>query len=119
MDPAAYISVGAAVRFQREHNWGAVRAACHQLASETRARLDEVTGLEPVCPDSTTWYSQMFTARLPQSIPDTIRDELWTNHRIEVPLPAYHDQPLVRVSVQAYNTPAHMDHLIEAIKSYL
>lgn len=119
MDPAAYISVGAAVRFQRDNNWHAVRAACHQLAGETRARLNELTGLDPVSPDSTTWYSQMFTARLPNSIPDTIRDELWTNHRIEIPLPVWNDQPLVRVSVQAYNTPEHMDRLIEAIKSYL
>jgi isopenicillin-N epimerase len=46
MDPAAYISVGAAVRFQREHNWQAVRAACHQLASQTRDRINEMTGLE-------------------------------------------------------------------------
>jgi isopenicillin-N epimerase len=65
MDPAAYISVGAAVRFQREHNWSAVRAACHALASQTRNRINEMTGLEPVCPDSTEGFSQMFVARLP------------------------------------------------------
>ncbi len=115
MDPAAYLTVGTAVRFQQENDWASVRAACHKLASETRARLNELTGLDPVCPDSTTWFSQMFTARLPQGIPDKLRDTLWTDHRIEIPVFAWQDQPLVRVSVQAYNTPAHMDRLVAAI----
>jgi isopenicillin-N epimerase len=119
MDPSAYISVGAAVRFQREHDWPAVRAACHQLASETRASINEMTGLEPVCPDSTTWYSQMFTARLPKDRWETIRDHMWTDHRIEVSFPNWNDQPLIRVSVQAYNTPEHMQCLLGAIEKYL
>ena len=119
MDPAAYLSVGAAVRFQQENNWRSVRAACHHLASETRRRLNELTGLPPVCPDSTTWFSQMFTARLPEGIPDRLRDKLWSDHRIEVPVYTWNDQPLIRVSVQAYNTPDHMEHLLEAIQTYL
>ncbi len=119
MDPSAYISVGAAIRFQREHNWPEVRAACHSLAAQTRDRINEMTGLEPVCPDSCTWYSQMFTARLPQSSWEAIRDHLWTDYRIEVPVFTWHDQPLIRVSVQAYNTPEHMERLLGAIEKYL
>jgi isopenicillin-N epimerase len=119
MDPAAYISVGAAVRFQREHDWPAVRAACHQLARETRDRINELTGLEPVCPDSTDWFSQMFTARLPQDSWEAIRDSMWTEHRIEIPIFTWNDQPLVRVSVQAYNKPQDMERLLAAIDKYL
>ena len=120
MDPAAYLSVGAAVRFQQEHDWPAVRAACHQLASATRNRLNELTGLPPVCPDSTTWFSQMFTARLPEGLPDRLRERMWDDHRIEVPVYSWQDKyPLVRVSVQAYNTPEDMDRLIDAIASYM
>jgi isopenicillin-N epimerase len=66
MDPSAYISVGAAIRFQRENNWQAVRAACHALASQTRDRINEMTGLASVCPDWTEWFSQIFVARLPK-----------------------------------------------------
>jgi isopenicillin-N epimerase len=119
MDPSAYISVGEAVRFHTEHNWPAVRAACHALASQTRDRINELTGLEPVCPDSTTWYAQMFTARLPQNRWETIRDHLWTEFRIEVPVFTWHDEALIRVSVQAYNTPQDMERLLGAIEKYL
>ena len=52
MDPSAYICVGEAIRFQRENEWPAVRAACHQLAVETRDRINELTGLDAVAPAS-------------------------------------------------------------------
>ncbi|MCC6166301.1 MAG: aminotransferase class V-fold PLP-dependent enzyme [Caldilineaceae bacterium] len=119
MDPSAYLSVPAAIHFMQEHNWPAVRAACHQLASETRARINSLTGLDAVAPDSTAWYSQMFTARLPLAAVEGMRDRLWTDFGIEVPVFAWNDQGLIRVSVQAYNTPAHMDHLLDALKTLL
>jgi isopenicillin-N epimerase len=119
MDPSAYISVGAAVRFQRENNWPAVRAACHALASQTRDRINEITGLEPVCPDSTEWYSQMFTARLPKATREKLQEVLWPEFKIEVPLPLWDDEPLIRISVQAYNTPEDMERLLGAIEKYL
>jgi isopenicillin-N epimerase len=119
MDPSAYLSVGAAVRFQRENNWPAVRAACHALASQTRDRINEMTGLEPVCPDSTTWFSQMFTARLPETTREKLQEVLWPEFKIEVPLPLWDGEPLIRISVQAYNTPEDMERLLGAIEKYL
>jgi isopenicillin-N epimerase len=117
MDPSAYISVGAAVRFQRENDWPAVRAACHRLAVETRARIDALTGLEPVAPASSEWFGQMFTARLPQSWRERAVETLWPHYRIEMPLPNWNDNPLLRCSIQAYNTPEHMDRLVEALEA--
>lgn len=119
MDPSAYISVGAAVRFQRENNWPAVRAACHALAVQTRDRINEMTGLESVCPDSTTWFSQMFIARLPNATAEKLREVLWPEFKIEVPLPQWNDEAFIRVSVQAYNTPEDMERLLGAIEKYL
>lgn len=119
MDPAAYISVGAAVRFHRENNWTAVRAACHTLATQTRDRINEMTGLASVCPDSTDWFSQMFVARLPMASVDRISDAMWPEFKIEIPVLTWNDQAFVRVSVQAYNTPEDMERLLGAIEKYL
>ena len=119
MDPSAYISVGAAVRFQRENNWSAVRAACHQLASQTRDRINEMTGLAPISPDSTEWFSQMFIARLPWESWERIREHMWPEFKIEIPVLSWNEQAFVRVSVQAYNTPEHMERLLGAIEKYL
>src|SRR5690606_18122497 len=44
-DPASYLAVPAAINYQNEHNWPAVREACHALACEARERVSELTGV--------------------------------------------------------------------------
>ena len=44
-DIAAFLSVPAAIQFQRENDWGKVRVACHVLAVEAESRIREITGL--------------------------------------------------------------------------
>jgi isopenicillin-N epimerase len=43
-DISAYLSVPAAIQFQAEHDWPAVRQQCHTLLSATLARLTAITG---------------------------------------------------------------------------
>lgn len=116
-DPSSYLSVPAAIDFQEQYGWQEVRAACHQLASHARHSIEELTGLEPVCPDSATWYSQMFIARLPDFGDLDLRERFWQDYRIEVPIYCWNDQPLTRVSVQAYNSQRDIDYLLSALRT--
>lgn len=118
-DVAAFLSVPAAIRFQHDHDWPAVRAGCHALATETRARLQALTGLPRICPDTTDWFAQLFAARLPECDLAQLKTRLYDEHRIEVPLVRWNDQPLIRVSFQAYNDRADADALIAALAQLL
>ena len=62
IDYAAYLSVPAAIRFQAEHDWPAVRAACHTLVAEALDGLAALTGLRSIYPDD-SYYHQMAAAR--------------------------------------------------------
>ena len=116
MDPSAYLSVPAAIDFVEEHDWSSVRASCHALASTLRRELEAFSGRESVCPDSTEWYSQMFTAFLPEPPVEDMRGRLWDEYRIIVPVHRFGDEiPLVRVSIQAYNTQEDADRLLTAL----
>jgi len=116
-DLAAFLSVPAAIDFQREHNWPEVRRACHALAVETAQRIDTLTGLSPLAPES--WYAQMITAALPAVDPVALKQTLYDEYRIEVPIVFWNGQTMIRVSVQGYNTSADMDHLLDALTKIL
>lgn len=130
-DPAAYLSIPAAIAFQQEHDWDAVRRRCHVMAIETRRRIEALSGLEPVCPepilppagapvpDSQAWFCQMFNARLPQVNLDILRQRLWDEYHIEIPLFAWQGQARVRVSFQGYNDQADADTLVDALARLL
>jgi len=118
-DLAAFLSVPAAIEFQAEHDWEAVRQRCRTLASETRQRLNALTSLDPNCPDSPEWFTQMVTVRLPDVDLAPVRERLYGEFCIEVPVFTWNDQPLMRISFQAYNDQADADALVDALAQLL
>jgi isopenicillin-N epimerase len=104
--PAAYLSVPAAIRFQAEHDWPKVRAVCHELLREARKRIEELTGLPGLCPDSPEWYAQMAAFPLLACDGAALQRRLYDEYGVEVPILSWGGRQLVRVSVQGYNTSA-------------
>ena len=121
-DPAAYLSVPAAIAFQAQHNWLQVRAACHRLASQARERVAALTGLDHICPDAPEWWMQMCSIPLPvteRAVADALKQKLWEDYQVEVPIVEWNQRFFVRVSIQAYNTPRDVDRLIEGLAHLL
>lgn len=118
-DVAAFLSVPAAIEFQAQHDWDTVRQRCRELTSETRQRLNDLTGLDPICPDSPEWFTQMAAARLPEVDLQRLEHRLYNEFGIEVALTRWNGQPLIRVSFQAYNSQADADALLDALAQLL
>jgi isopenicillin-N epimerase len=115
-DPSAFLAVPAAIEFQRQHDWEAVRERCHQLARQTRERVLALTGLPPICPDDRTWFYQMFAARLPELDPKELWKRLREEYNIEALAHSWNDHALLRASFQEYNDQSDADALIEALE---
>jgi isopenicillin-N epimerase len=121
-DPAAYLSVPAAIAFQVEHNWPSVRAAAHELVRRTRARIAALTGLPQIAPDSTEWWMQMCAMPIPLpagTSAETFQARLWDDFQVEVPITEAGPWRFVRVSIQAYNSAADVDRLVEGLSQLL
>ncbi len=126
-DPSAYLTVPAAIRFQAEHEWTRVRAACHELLRDTRQAMAELTGLEPLCADSSEWYGQMAAFPLPPCDAGELKRRLYDEYRVEVPIIEWGPsgegagglRQLVRVSVQGYNTREDVEALLTALAALL
>jgi isopenicillin-N epimerase len=110
-DPAAYLSVPAAIDFQAEHRWSAIRVECHALLERFRDR----SGLEPL----TDRFAQMLGLRVPVEDGAGFQRDLYERLRIEVPVIDVGGSPVMRVSIQAYNTDEDVDALLAAVASRL
>jgi isopenicillin-N epimerase len=118
-DIAAYLSVPAAIEFMRAHDWEKVQARCHELAQYARQGICAITGLESLSPDSPEWYAQMVSLPLPSCIAEVLKQRLYDEFRIEVPIINWNGKQLIRVSIQAYNSRADVDALLEALRTLL
>ena len=112
-DIAPYLTVPAAIEYQRVHDWERVRADCHALAARAQKELCERYGLPPLSRDQ---FAQMVTIPLPHCDAAAVKERLYAEHRIEVPLGELAGQCGIRISVQAYNTAEDLERLLEALK---
>ncbi|MCC7320552.1 MAG: aminotransferase class V-fold PLP-dependent enzyme [Rubellimicrobium sp.] len=117
-DPAAFLTVPAALDFAHAHGWDEVRARCRDLIDRTEARVAALTGLAPF---STPQFRapQMASMRIPRRDPRALQVMLLERHGIEIPCFDWEDNTIVRVSAQGYNTAAQMDLLVEALSAIL
>ncbi len=117
-DPAAWLTVPAAIDFRKEHGWDGVAADCRVLAQDTALRLQALTGLAPL---STPEFCapQMVAMPIPDTDTAELAKQLMARYSIEIPVFKWQDHSIVRVSVQGYNSKAQMDILIEALTELL
>ncbi len=119
-DAAAMLAVPDAIDFLQAHDWGSVRARCHQLASETRARISALTGLAPLSDDAPQWFGQMVALPLPAGTDGkALQERLYQDYKIEVPATHHNGQAHLRVSFQGYNSQADADALLNALQDLL
>lgn len=119
-DIAAFLSVPKAIQFQAENDWDEVRESCHRLAAYAQKRICELTGLAPLHPQTGSWFAQLAAAPLPA---DTdlalLKQRLYDEYRVEVPLIDWNGYKLIRVSIQGYNTKRDVDRLLNALADLL
>ncbi|MGQ9479869.1 aminotransferase class V-fold PLP-dependent enzyme [Chloroflexus sp.] len=118
-DPSAFLTVPAAIEFQRRHNWSAMRLACHELLRTASQHILALSDIPPLTPDDPSWWVQMRSLPLPPCDPILVQSRLWREWRIEVPCFTWEGRPLIRVSIQVYNTPADVERLLTGLQAVL
>ncbi len=117
-DLSAYLAIPAAIRFMEDHAWDRVRADCHTLLEGALQGISTLTGLASVYDHSP--FAQLAIAPLPQ-VKDllALKQRLYADYNIEIPLINWQDRHFVRISVQGYNTQADLETLVGALERLL
>lgn len=111
-DITPWLAVPQALRFQQRLDWPAVRAQCHALAAQALDVLTQRHGLTPIARDDD--WAQMVAIPVPAQDANRLRQRLFEDSRIEIPVTTHAGQVFVRLSVQGYNTPQDIERLLEA-----
>ena len=118
-DPTAALTVPTAIQFMQDHDWEEVRSHCHALLRQAIERICDLTGLPPLYPLDSDFYSQMGIAPLTRSDLAVLKSRLYDEHKIEIPLVEWQDRHFVRISIQGYNTQADVDALVDSMRILL
>jgi isopenicillin-N epimerase len=119
-DPAAALSIPAAIAFMKENHWDDVRIRCHSLLRSAIERICNQTGLSPLYPLDSDFYHQMGTIPIPQVRDlNELKGRLYNDYKIEIPCFEWNNRYYLRLSVQGYNSENEIDTLISALSKLL
>jgi len=119
-DPAAALSVPAAIAFMEENHWNEVRASCHHILHYAMDTIGDLTGLQHIYPLDSDFYHQMGTIPIPR-VKDLseLKSRLLTKYKIEIPYIEWDNHQYLRLSVQGYNTLDEINQLVHALSELL
>jgi isopenicillin-N epimerase len=125
-DMSAFLSVPAAIKFQERHNWENQRSRLLQLTRSAHDRLLSLLGFLPLSKNSRhsedwnySWFAQMVAVQIPNCDPQKLQELLYERYSIEIPVFLWEGIPVMRLSIQAYNTTSDIDRLINALQAII
>jgi isopenicillin-N epimerase len=117
-DMSAFLSIPSAINFVKKNKWRENHIASKEIIIETSQILSELLKTEPLFIGN-DWVGQMVSHRLPNNLPETLKNNLWKDFLIEVPIFEWQNQKFIRVSVHYYNDRSDIKRLISALKKLL
>ena len=117
-DPAAALTVPEALGFMERLGWENIRLECHDILQGAIERICDLTGMPPAYPLDSNLFIQMGIAPLPASTDLVVlKNRLYDDFKVEVPLTQLGERKFIRISVQCYNSKKDIDILVSALNS--
>ena len=122
-DISPWLAATTAIQIGESIGWDTIREHNHKLATWMHQELLYGLSLEPIVPIDGSLIGSMATVLLPQSFPDTyeecdrLRDQIFADFKIEVPILQYEHRCLLRVSAQLYTKSSDIGQLIEVLRN--
>ncbi len=120
-DPAPWLAVPEAIKFQDKIGWQEIRQRIEQLSTYVRQKIGGIPGLSLATPSEPDLHGALTAFQLPFQGPAkaaALRKEIW-KHRIEIPIVERPDRLLFRVSTHFYNTEDEIDQLAAVLPEAL
>ena len=114
-DMSAFLAIPSAIRFLQKNKWKEKSVISKNLISHLAGRLKDILGTESLFKNK-NWIGQMISHPLPMDSPVNLKDMLWNDFKIEVPIFDWGKRNFIRVSAHFYNDQKDMDYLIKALK---
>jgi isopenicillin-N epimerase len=121
-DPAAYLSVPAALAFAARPDVTAARHAAYALTADAHTGLCALPGTAPLsavyadaAPGAPRWFAQMAAVALPPCSTAALKTALLDRYHVEIPVYEWNGRPLVRISVAVYTSSSEVGRLLSAL----
>ena len=116
-DMAAFLAIPTAIKFYENYILDNSEM-CRKNIKYAFEKLKILFKIDPISIGG-DWIGQMVSYPLPKSMPLNLKEELWNNFKIEVPIFDWNGHQYIRISMQIYNKKSDIDTLLNALDNFL
>ncbi|MEQ1553277.1 MAG: aminotransferase class V-fold PLP-dependent enzyme [Ferruginibacter sp.] len=115
-DVSAFLCIPAAIQFMQQNNWWLVSDKCQQLTQANANEFCSILNAEKIAPINNDFIVQLYSAPIKTKEPLKLKQYLYENYKIQIPVMPHNDKVYLRYSIQAFNSQSDLDKLFCAIK---
>jgi isopenicillin-N epimerase len=115
-DMSAFLSIPSAINFLEDNDWREKRKISKNLILEVSDNPKDIFETDSLFLHK-DWIGQMVSHPLPSNITIDLKERLWEDFMIEVPIFEWNKQKYIRVSAHFYNQANDMENLVNALKT--
>jgi isopenicillin-N epimerase len=115
-DFSAFLTIPACLNFMEKHNWVSESSKCTAMVLEQTPRFAELLHSSANAPLNKEFFGQMCSLEIGTTQPELIKQKLYEEHQIEIPVMPHGTKVYIRFSLNAFNTTNDLDRLYEAIQ---
>ena len=115
-DISAFLTVPAIMKFFDENDMGKRTAECRKVILQQYPVFCELLKTKPLCPLSEEFLGQMCSVPIRTDNPFQLKETLYNDYHIEIPVMQRDNECYLRISYQAYNSLEDLEYLKETIK---
>ena len=118
-DHSSYLCTPQLIDFLSKNNWSAHSKACKTIVLNNYQRFCDLMNTQPICPISEEFLGQMASIPVHTTQPIALKELLYNQYKIQIPVMPLNDAIYIRYSINAYNTQKDLDVLYNALQDII
>ena len=114
-DISAFLTAPAAIQFLKENNWSEKSTQSKKMILEHYKSFCELLDSEPICPITNAFLGQMCSIPIRTEKPIELKETLYHDYNIEIPVMKIDHGTFLRISLNGYNNEDDIDTLKNAL----
>ena len=114
-DFSAYLTIPKAIDFMKWNDWWGVAEDCRKLVHSWLPRLCDLVGSKPLAPVTDEFIGQLGSIPVRCENPLELKNILYSEYKIEIPVMVQNGQVYVRFSINAFNSEEDLIRLERAL----
>ena len=118
-DHSAFLCTPTVINFLKENDWKGESEACKQIVFDNYQRFCDLLQTQPIAPITAEFLGQMASIPVKTTKPAVLKDLLYDQYKIQIPVMPLNDKVYLRYSINAYNTQEDLEVLYRALEDIL